>query len=75
MKTPSAKVSRKKIGENVRKARKAQGISQLQLGYEAGITREIVSQIEGGKSNVTHDTLHAIATALEISIVDLFDFD
>ncbi len=75
MKTISAKASRKKLGENIRKARKIQGISQKQLGFEAGLSRELVSQIESGKTNLTHDTLHSIAVALDVDIQELFDFE
>ncbi len=59
---------------NIRRARKNQGISQQQLGFEAGLSRELVSQLESGKTNVTHDTLHAIAVVLDVGMKELFDF-
>lgn len=74
MKVISATASRKKLGENIRKIRQEQKATQEQLAFEAGVTRELVSQIERGQTNVTHDVLHAIAAALGVQTKELYEF-
>jgi transcriptional regulator with XRE-family HTH domain len=49
---------------NVRAARKAAGLSQEQLAYEAGVDRTYVSQVERRLRNVTITVLARIAKAL-----------
>lgn len=75
VKPRTAKASREKLGENIRKARIEQGISQEQLGFEAEISRELVSRIENGQRNLSHDTIHKIAGALNLEVQELFDFN
>lgn len=75
MKALSAKASRKKLGARIRKVREDQELSQKQLAFEANISRYLVIQIEQGETNLTHDTLHAIAVALDVEIKGLFDFE
>ncbi|WP_191569086.1 helix-turn-helix transcriptional regulator [Paracoccus yeei] len=58
------------IAENVRKFRRAAKLSQAQLAERAGVTQQLVSQIERGENDTTKH-LADIARALEISLVDL----
>lgn len=74
MKAISATASRKKLGENIRNIRIEQDTSQEQLAFEAGVSRELISKIEWGKTNVTHDVLHAIAAALAVPMKELYEF-
>ena len=74
VKVISVKASRKKLGENIKRIRQTQGASQKQLAFESGVTRELISQIERGQTNVTHDVLHSIAAALDVQVKDLYDF-
>jgi transcriptional regulator with XRE-family HTH domain len=53
------------VAETVRKARKAAGLSQEDLGLEAGLDRTYISQVERGKRNVTIVVLARLATALK----------
>ncbi len=55
------------VGNNIRKIRMAQGISQNQLAYEADLTREYINKIESGKYNISLKKLELICTALNIS--------
>ena len=45
------------VGEILKKARKAQGLSQEKFGADAGIARTYVSLIERGSSSATLKTL------------------
>lgn len=61
------------IGANIRKCRRAQKLSQIELAVEVGIDRAYLSEIENGHANPTVNILYAIADALKIHIVVLFD--
>lgn len=64
------------IGDQVRLARQAHGLSQKELAAKAGIYRQTITKIELGKSkNPYHGTLEKIRKALELSsIADLQRF-
>lgn len=53
------------VADTVRKARKAAGLSQEELAFEAGLDRTYISQVERGKRNVTIVVLARIAGALK----------
>ena len=53
------------VGENVRRAREAIGLSQEELGDKAGIDRTYVSGVERGVRNPTLKVLARLAHALE----------
>jgi len=65
----------KLIGEQIRSIRKAQKISQAQLGFECNLAREQINRIEKGKINTSVSNLLAIAKALNIHPKELLDFD
>ena len=44
---------RKRLGANVRRLRKARGLSQERFGFESGLDRTYVSGIERGVRNPT----------------------
>ncbi len=52
------------IGEKIRKARKARGLTQEVLGELVGITHSAVSQIENNKNDISKKTLIALAKVL-----------
>lgn len=58
-------------GKVLRALRRAQGISQEDLGLTAGRDRTYVSLVELGRSSPSLDTLHVFATALGCSLVEL----
>ncbi len=60
------------VGSNIRKIRILQKMSQNQLAYEAGVTREFVNKVETGKYNISLKNLEKIAQILEINITELF---
>ena len=55
------------VGENVRRARKAAGLSQEELAFEAGLDRTYISQVERRKRNLTIVVLARLAAALAVS--------
>ncbi|MEO8762525.1 MAG: helix-turn-helix transcriptional regulator [Bacteroidia bacterium] len=61
------------VGDNIRKTRISQDISQNQLAYETGLSREFINKVESGKNNISIKKLALIAEALNISPKKLFD--
>ena len=59
------------IGSNVRKLRKAAGVSQAELANRMGVDRAYVSGLELGQRNPTAITLWHIAEALKVQLEDL----
>lgn len=59
------------LGERVRQAREARGLSQEALGAAAGLDRTYVSGIERGIRNVSVLRLADIATALGTKLSSL----
>jgi DNA-binding XRE family transcriptional regulator/quercetin dioxygenase-like cupin family protein len=60
------------VGERLRDARQARGISLRSLARELGVSASLISQIETGKSQPSVSTLYAITSALGISIENVF---
>ena len=56
------------LGEHIRDARKAKGLSQEQLALQAEIDRSYVGGIERGERNVSFLTLVKIANCLECEV-------
>jgi transcriptional regulator with XRE-family HTH domain len=61
------------VAVNVRAARLAAGLSQEALAHEAGVDRTYITQVEGGRRNVTVTVLARIAGALKIPPGRLLD--
>jgi len=61
------------VGSNIRKVRLSQKMSQNQLAFEAGVTREFVNKVESGNYNISLKNLEKLALILEVEVKDLFD--
>lgn len=61
-------------GDNIRKIRISQDISQNQLAYETGLSREFINKVESGKNNISIKKLALIADALNIEPKELLAF-
>jgi transcriptional regulator with XRE-family HTH domain len=61
------------VGTNIKKIRLSQNLSQNQLSYETGLTREYINKVESGKCNISIKKLALISEALDIHIKQLFD--
>jgi len=60
-----------KLGNNIRKYRKAKGWSQEELAFQAGLDRTYIGSIERGERNVAALNLVKIAKVLEVSVGEL----
>lgn len=58
----------------IKKIRIREGFSQSQLAFEAGLSLSQIARIETARINPTVSTIFAIARALNVPLVDLFDF-
>lgn len=63
--------ARKRLSENLRKARAKVGLSQEALALHAGINRSYVGQIERGIGNPSLQVMVKLATTLQLDIADL----
>lgn len=61
------------IGEAIKKARRAQNLTQEELGERIGVQRAQISRLENGKSVITLPTMSRVFRALGIKsgILDL----
>lgn len=64
----------KAFGENLRKLRKKQGLTMMELAFEAEIEYSQVAKIERGVINTTVSTVQNLATALVLQPHELFLF-
>lgn len=61
------------IGQNVRRLRRAKGLSQEALAHEAGMSMRYLAGLERGEENPSLNFLVKLADALGVSPRDLFD--
>ncbi len=61
------------VGENVRRARLAAGLTQEELSERSGFSQQYVSGLERGKRNPTIVSLYELAQALGVSHVALVE--
>lgn len=61
------------IGERIRSARQARGISLRALARQANVSASLVSQIETGRLRPSVSTLYAVTGALGVPLSDLLE--
>jgi transcriptional regulator with XRE-family HTH domain len=59
------------VGENLRRLRRAAGLSQTALAEAAGISRRTIINLEAGEANISLSGLDRLAEALGAGFVDL----
>ncbi len=64
---------RRVVGDNVRRLRKAAGLSQAALAERMGVDRAYISGLERGQRNPTIVTLWHIGQALEVKTAKLLE--
>lgn len=62
---------RRRIGEQIRAARRQANLTQQAIGERTGIDRSVVIAIEHGRSAPSLDTLLLIADAIGVPLADL----
>ena len=65
----------KRFGDNLRKLREQQGLSQEELYFRANLSKNQVGNIERGEVNTTISTAYALSKALGIELPELFKFE
>lgn len=60
------------VGQNIRRLRVAQGVSQERLAYDAGVDRSYLGGMERGEQNPTVDVLDRVAATLAVPLRELF---
>ena len=63
------------IGTEIRKARKAAHLTQVQAAEKAGIAVNSLRLYEGGKRSPTFDTAVRLAAAFDVPVASLFGID
>lgn len=63
------------LGKRIRYLRRLGDLSQEDLAEKAGVSHKYLGEIERGKANLTIDIADKIATALNIEMTDLFDYN
>ena len=61
------------IGQRIRNYRTQKGLSQEKLAELAGCHRTYIGQLERGEKNATLESVEKIASAMDISLSELFD--
>lgn len=62
-----------RLAKNLRRLRKAKGLSQETFAFEAGIHRTYISDLERGQRNPSLAILERLAIALSVPAGDLLD--
>jgi transcriptional regulator with XRE-family HTH domain len=63
------------FAKNLRKIRRAKGMSQEELALLTGIHRTYISSVERGMRNISIDNMERIASALETSLAEMLTKD
>ncbi len=63
---------KKQFGAAIRNYRDKLGISQEELAARAGLHRTYISDVERGARNVSLESIHRLAEALEVTLSVLF---
>ncbi|WP_291109799.1 helix-turn-helix domain-containing protein [Flavobacterium sp. UBA6195] len=63
-----------KVGLQIQRIRELKGLSQQDLAAKCNFEKSNMSRLEAGKVNPTISTLEKVASALEINIIELFNF-
>lgn len=61
------------LGQVIRSLRLEAGMSQVVFGERCGFYQTYLSRIENGQANPTLNALEVVASALGISVFELFD--
>lgn len=65
----------KTLGENIKKYRSLNNLSQEKLAEKVDLTREHIAAVETGKEYISLKRLFLIADVLNVPVKDLINFD
>ena len=60
------------VGQNIRRIRVVQRVSQERLAFDSGVDRSYLGGVERGEENPTVDVLDRIASTLAVPLRDFF---
>ncbi len=63
----------KTVGERIRSLRKEKDIGAIELAMKAGLSRNMIWQVETGRSNPSLESLARIAAALGVTAAELLE--
>ena len=64
------------MGFRIKEVRQQKGMTQEELSKKSGVSRFVISTLESGaRKNTTTETLVAIASAMEVTVSDIFFAD
>jgi len=64
---------RVKLGLRIKELRAQNAVSQNDLAYFAGMDRSYLASVENGKRNISIVNIEKLASALQMSVKELFD--
>jgi len=62
----------KQLGNRIRELRTQKGLSQEELSFKCDLHRTYISDIERGARNVSLKNIKVIASALDVSLSEIF---
>ncbi len=65
--------SRPSLGESVRAARQAQGLTLKEVSQRSGLAISTLSKVENGQMSLTYDKLLALSDGLRVNVATLFE--
>ena len=65
----------KNLGENIKKYREQQGLSQTNVAVKLGISYEFLGRVERGQKYMSLKKLFELADILNVKFKDLTNFD
>lgn len=64
----------KRFGNRIRQLRVARHLSQEELSFRCGISKNYLSDVERGTRNISLKAIEKLAKGLEVEIYELFHF-
>ena len=62
------------VGKKIQKLRELKGLSQQDLATKCNFEKSNMSRLEAGRVNTTLSTLEKVAKALDVTLIELFNF-
>ena len=64
----------KQFGANLKRLRESKGMSQEELCFKSGLSKNQIGNIERGEVNTTLSSLYAVSIALDINLPEILNF-